>query len=68
VLTAGVLSRPTPNLLYDRDLVERDADDPAGALVTLNGDFVAGRLQPKDAVSLAELAFFHAGHGGGTPY
>ena len=56
------------NLLYDRDLVARYADDPAGTFVTLNGDFVAGRLQPKDAVSLAELAFLHAGNGGGSPY
>src|SRR5205809_5364302 len=41
VLTAGGLSRPTRNLLYDRDLVERYDDDPAGALATLHGDFVA---------------------------
>jgi pimeloyl-ACP methyl ester carboxylesterase len=68
VLTSGDLSPPTQNLLYDRDLIDRYVNDPAGALATLHGDFVAGRLQPTDAASLAELSFRYAGHGGGSPY
>ena len=67
-LTTGEISRRTHNLLYAQDLVERHADDPAGALATLHATFVAGRLRPEDMVSLAELAFHHAEHGGGRPY
>ena len=68
-LTTGKVSRRTRNLLYGQDLVEEYKDDPAGALATLHAALVAGRLQPEDTVSLAELAFHHAEqHGGGQPY
>ena len=67
-LTTGEISRRTRNLLYEQDLVERYGDDPAGALATLHTAFVAGRLQPEDTVTIAELAFYHAEHGGGRPY
>lgn len=68
VLTTGKLSRRTQNLLYDRDLTERYADDPAGAFAVLHADFVAGRLRPEAAAAIAELSFQHADHGGGSPY
>jgi pimeloyl-ACP methyl ester carboxylesterase len=67
-LTSGKISRRTHNLLYEQDLVERYADDPAGALGALHAAFVAGRLPPENAAALAELAFHHAEHGGGKPY
>jgi len=68
VLTTGDLSRRTNNLLYDRDLVERYAKDPAGTFAVLHGDFVAGRLRPEAAASIAEVAYHHGQHGGGSPY
>jgi len=67
-LTSGGISRRTHNLLYGQDLVERYADDPAGALAVLHAAFASGQLRPEHAVSLAELAFHHAEHGGGSPY
>ena len=67
-LTTGEISRHTRNLLYKQDLVERYADDPAGALATLHAAFVAGKLPSESSSSLAELAFHHAEHGGGSPY
>ncbi len=68
VLTNGEISRRTRNLLYDRDLIERYAQDPSGALASLHDDFINGRLQPGDAAYLSELNFHHAQHGGGGPY
>jgi triacylglycerol esterase/lipase EstA (alpha/beta hydrolase family) len=68
VITTGDLSRRTHNVLYDRDLVRRYADDPAGALAELHADLVAGRLRPENVSALAEVAFHHAVHGGGQPY
>jgi pimeloyl-ACP methyl ester carboxylesterase len=67
-LTTGKISRRTGNLLYDQDLVERYADDPAGALAALHASLVAGKLRPEDTVGISELAFQHAEHGGGQPY
>jgi pimeloyl-ACP methyl ester carboxylesterase len=67
-LTSDQVSRHTHNLLYDQDLVERYADDPAGALAILHTAYVGGRLRPEDAAALAELAFHHAERGGGSPY
>lgn len=68
VLTTGELSQRTRNLLYDRDLVERYAEDPEGALAALHAGLAAGTIRTHDADSLAELAFHHAQHGGGRPY
>jgi pimeloyl-ACP methyl ester carboxylesterase len=68
VLTTGKLSQQTRNLLFDRDLIERYDDDPAGALATLHAEFVAGRLRPGDTAALAELAYHHAEDRGGRPY
>ena len=68
VLTTGGLSQQTKNLVYDRDLVERLADDPAGALGVLHAEFVAGTLRPGDTAALAELAYHYAEDGGGRPY
>ena len=68
VLTTGDLSQQTTNLLYDRDLVERYDDDPAGALAELHAQYVAGNLRTGDVAALAELSYHHAEHGGGRPY
>jgi len=68
VLTTGDLSRWTRNVLYNRDLVKRYADDPGGALADLHAALVAGDLRPEETAALAELAFHHAEHGGGRPY
>jgi pimeloyl-ACP methyl ester carboxylesterase len=68
VLTTRTLSRPTRNLLYTRDLVERFDDQPVGALAELHTEFIEGRLQPEDTAILAELAFSYAERGGGSPY
>ena len=68
VLSTGDLSRRTQNLLYDRDLVERYEDDPAGALAALHAAVVAGELGPDETAGVAELAFLHAENGGGSPY
>jgi len=67
-LTTGGISRRTDNLLYDQDLVERYDEDPAGALAVLHTALLAGRLAPEHTVSLAELSFRYAEHGGGRPY
>jgi pimeloyl-ACP methyl ester carboxylesterase len=67
-LTTGEISRRTQNLLYEQDLVERYAEDPAGALAVLHAAFVAGQLRSDGSVGLAELAFHYAEHGGGQPY
>jgi len=67
-LTTGEISRRTRNLLYDQDLVEQYADDPAGALAALHAAFIAGKLPSESSASLAELAFHYGEHGGGRPY
>ena len=67
-LTSGKISRPTGNLLYEQDLVEEYEKDPAGALAALHAAFVAGKLRSESSAGLAELAFHHAEHGGGSPY
>ena len=68
VLTTGELSRPTRNVLYAYDLVARYRDDPTGAIAVLHGELVADRLRPESVLTLSELAFHHARHGGGSPY
>jgi pimeloyl-ACP methyl ester carboxylesterase len=68
VLTTGELSRATRNLLYEHDLVKGYAADPGGAIAVLHGELVRGELLPQQVVSLSELAFHHARHGGGRPY
>jgi pimeloyl-ACP methyl ester carboxylesterase len=68
VLSSGELSRPTRNVLYNRDLRERYDADPAAALAAAHAALVAGQLQPDETAALAELAFRHAEHGGGRPY
>ena len=68
VITTGELSRRTRNVLYTHDLVERFKKDPEGALAELHRELVAGELPPRRITALAELAFYHARHGGGRPY
>src|SRR5262249_21687219 len=68
VLDSGELSRRTKNLLYDQDLLTRYEKDPAGAIAALHADLVSGHLLPHYIVALAELAYHHAEHGGGSPY
>jgi pimeloyl-ACP methyl ester carboxylesterase len=68
VLSTGRLTNRSRNLLYRQDLVTRFQDDPAGALAELHAALVAGKLRPDDTVAVAEIAFYHADHGGGQPY
>jgi len=67
-ITTGELSRYTRNLLFDHDLGERYEKDPAGALAELHAAVVAGEEQREGLVSIAELNFHYAEHGGGRPY
>jgi pimeloyl-ACP methyl ester carboxylesterase len=67
-LTSGVLSRRTQNVVYDNDLGERFAKDPAGALASLHQSFVAGTELHERFVAAAELNFHYAERGGGKPY
>jgi pimeloyl-ACP methyl ester carboxylesterase len=68
VLSSGKLSEPTRSILYQRDLVTRFEKDPAGALAILHGFVVSGQDRPGDLYGLAELSFYHAEHGGKSPY
>jgi hypothetical protein len=67
-LTRGEVSRETRNLLYNYDLTEQYAKDPAGALRELHAAYLAGKLQPEERAAVAELAFHYAENGGGRPY
>ena len=68
VLVTDDLSRRTKNVLYDRGLLDRYEEDPAGVLAALHADFLAGKLLPEQVVLLAEVSYHHAEHGGGSPY
>ena len=68
VLTTGDLSQQTKNLLYERDLIERYEDDPAGALAELHAQYIGDALRPGDAAAMAELSYHHAEDKGGRPY
>ena len=68
VLTTGELSQQTRNVLYERDLVERYEDDPAGTLAELHAQYIGGNLRPGDVAALAELSYHHAEDKGGRPY
>jgi len=68
VLTTGDLSQQTRNLLYERDLLERYEDDPAGTIAELYALLVGGSLRPGDTAALAEVSYHHAEHGGGRAY
>ena len=68
VIATGELSRRTRNVLYTHDLVERFKKDPEGALADLHRELVAGEFPRRRITALAELAFYHARHGGGQPY
>lgn len=59
VLSAGVLSTATRNVLYQRDLVERFDDDPAAAIVALHAAAMGPSGRPDDLFALAELCLFH---------
>ncbi len=67
-LTSGELSQYTRNFIYQKDLSERFAKDPAGVLRELHASFKAGNELRENFAALAELCFHHAEHGGGRPY
>jgi pimeloyl-ACP methyl ester carboxylesterase len=67
-LNVGELSRYTRNLVFDHDLTEQLAKDPAGALKALHASFAAGNQLHEDLAAAAELNFHYARHGGGKPY
>jgi len=67
-LTRGEISRETRNLLYNYDLTERYAKDPAGAIQELHAAYLAGKMLPEERAALAELAFHYAENGGGRRF
>jgi len=67
-LSSGELSRSTRNLLFKHHRLATFDSDPAGALAQLHQELAAGRFFHEEKAALAELAFHHAGRGGGAPY
>ena len=67
-LSRGELSQSTHNLLFKYHLVQRFDDDRDGALEALHHAVLAGWLDRDEMAALSELAFHHAGRGGGSPY
>jgi hypothetical protein len=67
-LTSGELSQHTRNFIFEKDLSERFAKDPAGVLRELHASFAAGKELHENIAAVAELCFHYAEHGGGRPY